>query len=170
MKIVFCFVILALFIITQQDAFADSGKLKISSPAFKDGGIIPKKFTCDGQNISPPLKIENVPKNAKVLVLVVDDPDAPRGTFTHWLVWNIPTKTTKLLVGQKGFSQGTNDAGTLGYAGPCPPSGTHRYYFSIYALDSQLDLSTKSKRKDLQTNIQNHIIQKATLLARYSRS
>jgi Raf kinase inhibitor-like YbhB/YbcL family protein len=85
-------------------------------------------------------------------------------------VWNIPPKTSKLLVGQKGFSQGTNDLGVLGYFGPCPPSGTHRYYFSLYALDSQVDLSTKSKRKDLQTNIQSHIIQKATLLGKYSRS
>lgn len=145
--------------------------MKISSPVFKHYGIIPKKFTCDGDSVSPPLKIENIPQGTKSLVLIVEDSDAPRGTFTHWLVFDISPKKTQFSVGEKnGISQGTNDAGNSGYVGPCPPSGIHRYFFKLYALDSKVDLSTKSKKKDMQAAMQNHIIQTATLIGKYSRS
>jgi hypothetical protein len=145
--------------------------IKISSPVFKNNEMIPKKFTCDGENISPPLKIENIPQSTKSLALIVDDPDAPKGTFVHWIVWGISPKQTQFSVGEKGkFSQGTNDAGKQGYIGPCPPSGTHRYMFKIYALDTKIDISAKSKKKDLQNVINGHILQSTTLIGKYSRS
>jgi hypothetical protein len=143
--------------------------LKISSSAFKQYGQIPKKFTCNGDNVSPPLKIENIPQKTKSLALIVDDPGAPAGTFTHWLAWNIPPTKTNLSVGEKNaISQGTNDFGNSKYAGPCPPSGTHWYFFKLYALDSKIDISVKSKKKDLVAAMQNHIIQTATLIGKYS--
>jgi Raf kinase inhibitor-like YbhB/YbcL family protein len=143
--------------------------LKISSPAFKQYEQIPKKFTCNGDNVSPPLKIENIPQKTKSLALIVDDPGAPAGTFTHWLVWNISPTKTNLSVGEKNaISQGTNDFGNSKYAGPCPPSGTHWYFFKLYALDSKIDISVKSKKKDLVAAMQNHIIQTATLIGKYS--
>jgi hypothetical protein len=145
--------------------------LKISSPVFKDFGIIPKKFTCDGKDVSPPLKFTNIPQKTKSLALIVDDPDAPAGTFTHWIVWGISPKKTQFAVGErKGITEGTTDFGKTGYGGPCPPSGSHRYFFKLYALDSKIDLSTKSKKKELEAAIQDHIIQSATLVGKYSRS
>jgi hypothetical protein len=145
--------------------------LKISSPVFKDFGVIPKKFTCDGKDVSPPLKFTNIPQKTKSLALIVDDPDAPAGTFTHWIVWDISPKKTQFAVGErKGITEGTTDFGKTGYGGPCPPSGSHRYFFKLYALDSKIDLSTKSKKKELEAAIQDHIIQSATLVGKYSRS
>jgi Raf kinase inhibitor-like YbhB/YbcL family protein len=152
--------------------FAVEGtKMKIMSSAFPAGGTIPSKFTCDGANINPALRFEGAPTGVKSLVLIVDDPDAPSGLFTHWLVWNIDPKATGIAEGNapKG-EQGKNDFGKMGYGGPCPPSGTHRYYFKIFALDSNLDLVTGSKRAQLDAAMRGHVIAQGELMGRYSHS
>ncbi len=152
-------------------SFAAGGaKMKITSSAFQEGGNIPSKFSCDGGNTSPPLQISNVPPEAKSLVLIVDDPDAPSGLFTHWAVWNISPQTSTVAEGStpKGV-QGTNDFGRSGYGGPCPPSGMHRYYFKIFALDRELDLPFGAKRSQLDAALKGHAIAQGELMGRYSR-
>jgi hypothetical protein len=152
-------------------AFAAGGaKMKITSSAFQEGANIPSKFSCDGADTSPPLQISDVPSEAKSLVLIVDDPDAPSGLFTHWAVWNISAQTSSIAEGStpKGV-QGTNDFGKSGYGGPCPPSGTHRYYFKIFALASELDLPFGAKRGQLDAAMKGHVIAQVELMGRYSR-
>src|SRR6201993_3488928 len=136
-------------------SFAGGGaRIKITSSAFQEGGNIPSKFTCDGGDSSPPLRLAEIPSGAKSLVLVVDDPDAPSGLFTHWIVWNISPQTNSIAEGSKPKGvHGTNDFGKSGYGGPCPPSGTHRYYFRIFALDRELDLPPSTKRSQLDAAI-----------------
>jgi Raf kinase inhibitor-like YbhB/YbcL family protein len=150
---------------------AGGEKMKIMSSAFQEGANIPSKFTCDGGDVSPPLQIGGVPSAARSLVLIVDDPDAPGGLFTHWIVWNIPTQTTTIAEGSapKGV-QGTNDFGKTGYGGPCPPSGTHRYFFKIFALDRELDLPAGAKRAKLDAQMRGHVIAHAEWMGRYARS
>ena len=149
---------------------AGGAKMKVTSSAFQGGANIPSKFSCDGANRSPPLQISDVPSEAKSLVLIVDDPDAPSGLFTHWAVWNISPQTSTIAEGSvpRGV-QGTNDFGKSGYGGPCPPSGTHRYYFKIFALDRALDLPFGAKRGQLDAAIKAHIIAQGELMGRYSR-
>lgn len=144
--------------------------MKITSSAFQEGGTIPEKYSRNGKNMNPPLRIEGAPANAKSLALIVDDPDAPVGLFTHWLVWNIDPKTTEIAERSvpRGAVEGTNDYPGLGYDGPQPPSGTHRYYFKILALDRALDLRSGTKRKDLDKAMQSHIIAQGELMGRYS--
>src|SRR5205807_1427165 len=152
-------------------SFAAGGaKMKITSSAFQQGANIPSKFSCDGANTSPPLQISDVPSEAKSLVLIVDDPDAPSGLFTHWVVWNISSQTTTIAEGStpKGV-QGTNDFGKSGYGGPCPPSGTHRYYFKIFALDRELDLPFGAKRGQLDAAMKGHVVAQGEVMGRYSR-
>src|SRR5213596_3888694 len=152
-------------------SFAAGGaKINNTSSAFQEGENIPSKFTCDGANTNPPLQISDVPAEAKSLVLIVDDPDAPSGLFTHWAVWNISPQATTIAEGStpKGV-QGTNDFGKSGYGGPCPPSGTHRYYFKVFALDRELDLPVGAKRSQLDSAIKGHVIAQGELMARYSR-
>jgi len=152
-------------------SFAAGGaKMKITSSAFQEGGNIPSKFSCDGANTSPPLQISGVPSEAKSVVLIADDPDAPSGLFTHWAVWNISPQTSTIAEGStpKGV-QGTNDFGRSGYGGPCPPSGTHRYYFKIFALDRELDLPFGAKRSQLDGAMKDHVIAQGELMGRYSR-
>jgi len=145
-------------------------KMKITNSAFQEGGNIPSKFTCDGAGASPPLQISDVPSGAKSLVLIVDDPDAPGGLFTHWIVWNISPQTRTIAEGGPPKAvQGTNDFGRSGYGGPCPPSGTHRYYFKIFALDRELDLPFGAKRGQLDAAIKGHVIAQGELMGRYSR-
>ena len=146
--------------------------MKLSSPDFSDGGNIPERFTCEGKDVSPTLTIDGVPKEAKSLVLIVDDPDAPAGNFTHWLMWNIvPTPTE--IVGNKPplhAVQGVNDFGKSKYSGPCPPpGGVHRYYFRLYALDASVGLPPKSKRNVVDSAMKGHIIAEATLMGRYAK-
>ena len=150
---------------------AGGGKMKISSSAFQEGGTIPEKFSKNGQNVSPELRIEGVPSDAKALAIIVDDPDAPVGLFTHWMVWNIDPKTTEIAEGSapNGATQGKNDFGEVGYGGPQPPSGTHRYYFKVFALNSSLDLKPGAKRKDLDVALKGHVIAQAQLMGRYSK-
>jgi hypothetical protein len=149
---------------------AGGAKMKITSSAFQQAASIPSKFTCDGANASPPLQITDVPSEAKSLALIVDDPDAPGGLFTHWIVWNISPQTSTVAEGStpKG-AQGTNDFGKSGYGAPCPPSGTHRYYFKIFALDRELDLPVGAQRSQLDAAIKGHVIAQGELMGRYSR-
>jgi len=152
--------------------FAAGGtKMKISSPAFQEGGTIPEKFSKSGQNVNPELRIGGVPAEAKSLALIVDDPDAPVGLFTHWLVWNIDPKTSEIAENSvpKGAVQGTNDYPNLGYGGPQPPSGTHRYYFKIFALDRMLDLKSGAKRREVDAAMRGHVIAQGELMSRYSK-
>jgi len=149
---------------------AGAAKMKITSSAFQEGGNIPSKFTCDGADSSPPLQIAEVPSGAKSLALIVDDPDAPSGLFTHCIVWNISPQTNAIAEGSasKGV-RGTNDFGKSGYGGPCPPSGTHRYYFKVFALDRELDLPAGAKRGQLDAAMKGHIVAQGELIGRYSR-
>jgi Raf kinase inhibitor-like YbhB/YbcL family protein len=149
---------------------AGGAKMKITSSAFQEGANIPSQFTCDGAGTSPPLQIADIPSEAKSLALIVDDPDAPSGLFTHWMVWNIPPQTSAVGEGNtpKGV-QGTNDFGKSGYGGPCPPSGTHRYYFKIFALDRELDLPFGAKRGQVDAAMKGHVVAQGELMGRYSR-
>jgi len=150
--------------------------IKISSPVFLNNldnrlRSIPQKYTCDGENINPEFLIEGVAEQTKSLVLIMDDPDAPLRTFTHWLVWNISPKTKEIKENSvpEGAVLGMNDFRKVDYGGPCPPTGVHRYFFRIYALDTILNIPQGSERKTLEEAMENHIIDKGELVARYSR-
>lgn len=147
------------------------GELKLTSPAFENKGNIPSKYTCDGDNVNPPLNIEGIPEKAKSLVLIIDDPDAPAGTWEHWIVWNIPiTATIEENTVPEGATQGLNDFKVHEYRGPCPPSGTHRYVFKLYALDTTLNLHVDSLKQDVENAMNNgHIIAQTQLIGLYSR-
>lgn len=151
---------------------AAPGDFRITSPDFAEGASIPSRFTCEGDNISPTLQIAGVPPGAQSLVLIVDDPDAPSGTFTHWLLWNIPPGTKEIRAGTPlaAALQGVNDFGTPGYSGPCPPSGTHRYFFRLSALDIPLRLAAGASRSDLETAMNGHILSTAILMGRYAKT
>src|SRR6478672_106923 len=145
--------------------------MNLSSPDFSEGGNIPERYTCDGKDVSPTLKIDGIPKEAKSLVLIVDDPDAPGGNFTHWLIWNIVPDLTEIVANQLPAHavQGVNDFGKSKYSGPCPPAGVHRYYFRLYALDTTLTLPQASKRKAVDSAMKGRIVADATLMGRYAR-
>jgi len=147
-------------------AFA-AGGFHLSSPDFADGASIPARFTCQGENTPPTLAIAGVPSGARSMVLIVDDPDAPSGTFTHWLVWNIRPDSKRVFA--TSGPQGTNDFGSVGYSGPCPPSGTHRYFFRLSALNTILNLPAGASRKEVDAAIGGHGLATATLMGRYSR-
>lgn len=145
--------------------------LRITSPAFQFEGMIPLKYTCDGEDISPPIDIEGIPKETKSLALIMDDPDAPFGTWDHWLLWNIDPKTTRIPEENvpNGAVSGKNSFKKLEYGGPCPPYGTHRYFFRVYALDTRLPLSEGSGKGQLQKAMENHILAEGALMGRYHR-
>jgi len=144
--------------------------MKITSPAFEHNKEIPSEYTCDGSDTSPELNIEDVPQNAKNLVLINDDPDAPVGTWDHWIIFNIPPSTTKIEKGKEPAGVGgKNSWGKTGYGGPCPPSGTHRYFFKLYALDTELDLQEGSSKKEIESAMQDHIIEKTELIGTYKK-
>lgn len=147
----------------------------LRSYSFRNNGEIPKRFTCDGGNVSPNLIIEGVPKDAKSLVLIVDDPDATRGVaFTHWLLWNILSQTNEISEGEapKEALQGGNDFGNEGYGGPCPPRGSkaHRYMFQLFALDKMLNIPKSSGKDKLERAMEGHILEQAVLMGLYARS
>ena len=142
--------------------------MKITSPEFENDGFIPSKFTCDGEDVSPALAIEEVPSEAKSLALVVDDPDAPVGTWVHWVVYNMPV-VSRIDEGAVPGSQGSNDFGKRDYGGPCPPSGAHRYFFKLYALDTDLDLAEGVDKHTLENAMEGHILDKAELVGLYER-
>jgi Raf kinase inhibitor-like YbhB/YbcL family protein len=145
--------------------------LRVSSPAFEDNGRIPEKYTCDGKDINPPLLIENVPASAGSLALIVDDPDAPKGTWVHWVLWNISPDTREIKENSvpERVEQGLNDFKKHDYGGPCPPDGTHRYFFKLYALDAALELASKSTKADLEKAMQGHVIDQDQIIGKYQR-
>jgi Raf kinase inhibitor-like YbhB/YbcL family protein len=142
--------------------------LQIKSTAFVNNGKIPAKYTCDGEGVNPELLISAVPENAKSLVLIVDDPDAPGGTFNHWVIWNIPPTVSTIKEGAsiEGIA-GINSGGDNGYFGPCPPSGTHRYVFKLYALDTLISLDNNDGSSDVKSAISSHIIGQTQLIGLY---
>ncbi len=146
-------------------------KLTISSPAFENNQSIPAKYTCDGANGNPPLKIANVPPESKSLALVLDDADAPGGTYVHWIFWNVNpgVREIKEKSVPEGAVQGRNDFKKNSYGGPCPPSRPHRYLFKIYALDSLLKLDPKSTKADLERAMEGHILARGELVGVYKR-
>lgn len=144
-------------------------EMKISSKAFAHEGAIPARYTCDGEEISPPLHIEGIPQGTITMALIAEDPDAPKGTFDHWLVWNIDPVADIEEGGRPGVS-GKNGAGTTGYHGACPPDGTHRYFFFLFALDTDLDLPEGASKQELQDAMEGHIIGQGSLMGTYQRS
>lgn len=145
--------------------------LSIESSAFPQNGMIPPKYTCDGPDVNPPLSIGNIPEKTKSLALIVDDPDAPRGTWVHWVIWNLGPGTKEIPENSvpQGALQGTNDFRKQTYGGPCPPSGIHRYFFKLYALDAALSLKAGATKAQLEEAMKGHILGQAELLGRYGR-
>ena len=143
-------------------------ELKVTSPVFNHKGPIPRKYTCDGTDVNPPLKIEGLPEGTESLVLIVDDPDAPMGTWDHWVVWNIPP-VSEIEEDSVPGVEGLNDFRRHSYGGPCPPSGTHRYFFKVYALDTELDLSKGSRKKDVERAMKGHMLSRGEIVGLYSR-
>lgn len=150
--------------------------MQLNSVAFKNGESIPRQFTCDGIDISPPLEWSGVPKTAKTIAIICDDPDAPAGTWVHWVLYNLPadkiglienTPPDQTLVG--GGMQGTNDFKKIGYGGPCPPSGTHRYFFKLYALDGELPLKPGATKAEVEKAMAGHVVLQAELMGTYKR-
>lgn len=143
--------------------------MKLTSPEFANNGFIPAKFTCQGDNVNPALIIEGVPGNASTLALIADDPDAPARTWVHWVVYNIPV-VSRIEENSVPGVQGVNDSAGRDYQGPCPPSGTHRYFFKIYALDAALRLKPGFDKKDLEKAMQGHILDQAELIGLYKKT
>ena len=146
-------------------------EFKISSPVFKNGGEIPQKYTCDGENVNPPLQFENVPAKAKSLALVFDDMDAPRGSYVHWILWNIDPNIKEIKENSvpEGAVEGMNDFKRHHYGGPCPPRRAHKYVFKIYALDSPLHLNPNSMKTDFEKTMEGHVIAQAQRMGVYKR-
>jgi len=150
--------------------------IKVTSPAFEEGAMIPPKYTADGRDISPPLQWHGVPEGTKSLVLICDDPDAPVGTWVHWIIYNMPPHETSLPEGvppdealPNGAVHGTTDFHSLGYGGPAPPSGTHRYYFKLYALDTMLQLPAGATKGQVEKVMKRHILADGQLMGTYER-
>ncbi len=142
--------------------------IRLTSPAFNENEMLPLACTCEGANISPPLEIAHIPVEAKCLAIIMDDPDAPAGTWVHWMVWNMPV-THYIKENEVHGIQGINDFQRKGYGGPCPPSGTHRYFFKVYALDELLDLPVNTKKEQLEIAMSEHIIGFGRLVGVYKK-
>ena len=150
--------------------------IQLTSSAFADGSMIPSEYTCDGRDISPPLAWAGAPEGTAALALICDDPDAPAGTWVHWVLYDLPASTESLpaavppdRVLSDGGKQGTNSYRRMGYGGPCPPSGTHRYYLKMYALDSEVGLKPGATKEDLLEAMEGHILGQGQLMGRYKR-
>lgn len=151
-------------------------EIKLKSTAFGEDGMIPKKYTCEGLDVSPPFSWTAVPAGTKSLAFTCDDPDAPGGTWVHWVLFNLPANIQELpenIPQQKmlanGAKQGMNDFRNVGYGGPCPPTGTHRYYFRLHALDTKIDLEAGIKKKQLMEAMEGHILAEGQLMGKYKR-
>jgi hypothetical protein len=151
-------------------------EIKITSSAFEEGGLIPAKYTCDGADVSPPLQWDAVPEGTKSVALICDDPDAPMGTWVHWVLFNLPSDAKELAENipaeetlPNGAKQGVNDFGRIGYGGPCPPGGTHRYFFKIYALDTEVGLEAGADKRQLLKAMEGHILEQGQLVGKYKR-
>lgn len=150
--------------------------IKLTSKAFTEGGVIPSRYTCDGEDVSPPLAWSGVPEGTRSLALICDDPDAPMGTWVHWVLFNLPADSDSLPEGvppwktlSDGTRQGTNDFRRPGYGGPCPPGGTHRYYFKLYALDAMLEAESGITKAQLLQAMAGHVLAEGRLMGRYQR-
>lgn len=150
--------------------------IQVTSPAFEEGAMIPKQYTCDGANVSPPLKWSGLPTGTKSVAMIADDPDAPVGTWVHWVLYGLPPDSKELTENQpldrmlaNGAKQGTNDFRKIGYGGPCPPSGTHRYFFKMYALDSEIPLDPGARKAQLLKAMEDHVLAKGELMGKYQR-
>ena len=164
---------------TKADSSSQGGRtvaFVLKTTAFPESGLIPKKYTCDGTDVSPALSWNTPPEGTQSFALIVDDPDAPVGTWTHWVIWNIPAKTTALPESvakteeASGALQGKNDFKRIGYGGPCPPPGKpHRYFFKLYALDTRLELKAGASKNELERAIKGHILAQAELVGKYAR-
>ncbi len=176
----FCLFLTGLFLCMASGltlAASKGGKsMEVQSSAFHQGGLIPPKYTCTGENASPPLLWKSLPEGTKSIALIADDPDAPMGTWVHWVYYDIPAHVSGLpehvpqgKSPSVGGTQGMNDSKNIGYDGPCPPSGTHRYYFKAYALDSMLNLPPGASKKDLLKAIQGHILGESVLMGKYAK-
>ncbi|MEU1403715.1 YbhB/YbcL family Raf kinase inhibitor-like protein [Streptomyces sp. NPDC005728] len=150
-----------------------TGRLTVTSPAYADAGTIPRRYTCEGENVSPPLAFTGVPERTASLALLLQDPDAPRGTFIHWLAWGIDPHTTHLAADEqpRGATEGRNGFGKTGYGGPCPPRGDrpHRYVLTVYATDGSPDLAPDATPADLLGALSGHTLATGTLTGRYGR-
>ena len=151
-------------------------EIKITSSAFEEGGLIPAKYTCDGADVSPPLQWDAVPEGTKSIALICDDPDAPMGTWVHWVLFNLPSDAKELAENipaeetlPNGAKQGVNDFGRIGYGGPCPPGGTHRYFFKIYVLDTEVGLEAGGDKRQLLKMMEGHILEQGQLVGKYKR-
>ncbi len=160
----------------QQPASNAKPQIKVTSNAFTDGAMIPAKYSCDGENASPHLKWENMPANAKTIAIIADDPDAPGGTWVHWLIFNLPANVKELPdgVAPEGNAsavarQGTNDFKKIGYGGPCPPSGVHRYFFKVYGLDTELSLNAGATKEDLMKAMEGHVVAEGQIVGKYEK-
>jgi Raf kinase inhibitor-like YbhB/YbcL family protein len=155
---------------TEQAVQTGGDKMKLTSSAFEDGQKIPSLYTADEKDISPPLAVNDVPQDAKSLVLIMDDPDAPIGTWDHWIVFDMPVQTAQIPEGTEPEGiPGRNSWGRTGYGGPAPPSGTHRYFFKLYALDKELGLKQGAGKKDIENAMKGHVLAEAQLMGKYSR-
>lgn len=145
--------------------------MKLTSPAFENNQLIPQKYTCDGEDISPPLEVREVPKEAKSLVLIVDDPDASAGTWVHWVVYNIDPSVISIEEDTvpRGGVEVMNDFGKKAYGGPCPPTGPHHYYFKLYAVDKMLEVDSLANKEDVEMAMQGSILEQAELVGIYQR-
>ncbi len=150
--------------------------IEVTSTAFEEGGAIPVRYTCDGLDVSPPLSWSSPPEGTRSVTLIAEDPDAPSGTFAHWVIYNLPPDTRRLPEDvpnrrslPSGALQGTNGAGSIGYTGPCPPGGTHRYFFELYALDTELDLGAGATREEVVGAMEGHVLAEGRLLGTYQR-
>ncbi len=143
--------------------------IRVFSEAFEPKGMIPKKYTCNGDNVNPSLRFEGIPEEAKSLVLIMDDPDTPMGTFTHWVIWDIEPVAGIEEDSIPGV-EGMNDFRKIGYGGPCPPSGTHRYFFRVYALDKKLEIKAGAGRKDVENAMIGHILAEGELVGKYGKT
>jgi Raf kinase inhibitor-like YbhB/YbcL family protein len=150
---------------------AHVGEFALISGAFTEGGEIPRRHTCDGEDVSPALSWSDPPPGTRALALVVDDPDAPVGTFTHWLAWNIDPLARGLGEGESPPAEGTNDFGAGGWRGPCPPRshGPHRYFFRLHALDARLEVAERAGRRELERALARHVLATAELMGTYER-
>ena len=164
---------LFVFVFNTVNVGESNEKMKLKSSVFENNGKIPSEYTCDSENVNPPLIISEVPDNAKSLVLIMDDPDAlkPAGkVWDHWIVFNIPVETKEVLENTEPEGvQGMTSFGKTGYGGPCPPDAEHRYFFKLYALDTELDLPHGSEKKEVETAMQEHIIEQTELVGKYER-
>jgi Raf kinase inhibitor-like YbhB/YbcL family protein len=154
----------------------DEMAIRITSMAFEEGEMIPQKYTCDGRDVSPPLAWGGVPAGTKSLALICDDPDAPAGTWVHWVLFDLPADTKELSENippkktlESGAKHGINDFREFGYGGPCPPGGTHRYFFRVYALDKETGLNPGATKAQLVRAMEGHILAEGQLMGKYRR-